>query len=122
VRAQGCGAFRAREEFVIRRIPPDGFDATALEGQRILPSMIPSFDFKPSDDSYGLSVYVESLLADGTDTLGNVDPKWLTYGIVRIRAGDLRQFNVRVCYSPHDCDHEDENLKAAHASIIGIET
>jgi hypothetical protein len=112
------------EEYLYRRIPPDGYDDSQPDGMTLTNAMIHSFDLKPDPTSYGWSTYVESMLPNGLESLGDLDPKWRTCGLVRVPVGVLRQFDVTVCYSPQDCDYAeaDDAVKAAHASVIGIET
>lgn len=51
---------------------------------------------------------------------GSYRPRMGVRGIVRFHVGELRQFDITIRYSREDCEYDDEALKAAHGTFLGV--
>jgi hypothetical protein len=106
------------EAFILRRIPRGTYDPDAQDGKYLARQLF--VVDPPSDDTYGPSVYVESRLRDGIQSLIAIDSAWHAQGVVRIQVRELRQFELEVRYSPADCTYDSEELRGAHATVLGL--
>ena len=71
---------------------------------------------KPDAIDYGPSVYVASVL-DVLD-LERAEPKWRTWGVIRVQIKAMSHLGITVRWTPMDCPYP--SLRNAHATIFGI--
>ncbi len=109
------------DEYLLRFVGRAGnqYQPDPTDGRYLTEAWIPSGEFKADPaKSYGPSVWVESRLPNGVESLEALRPDWKTKGLVRVRVSDVRTCDVKVKYSPQDStlpEHAD-----AHASWVGL--
>ena len=103
-------------EVLLRLVAGRDFLIERPLGERVLPAALQTHDFTPSPTSYGASVYIESLVPSGVEVkvqLGKPNHLVATLAVAALNA-----LGIEVVLTPEDCD--DEVLRPAHASLIGV--
>ncbi|MBN2195018.1 MAG: hypothetical protein JW751_19530 [Polyangiaceae bacterium] len=106
-------------DLVFRLVRPEHIDLTKPRGAQLQTSALPSDQYTPNDHSYGASVYVKSRLPQGVEQLYQACPKWRTWRTAEVPVAKVVELGVGVVLSPQDC--EIEEIRHAHASLIGVD-
>lgn len=107
---------------VVRVFSHRDCDARATGGARLLPQALSWGQFQPNPKSYGPSFFVASDLRDGVRRLEQAMPAWADYGVIEFSPRDLMAVFpwLRVVYTPMDCQFEASDVRATHATVLGV--
>lgn len=104
------------EETALRFVHPLHIDS---KSQRIMAAALKVSKRRPQSHDSGPSLYIESRLTDGAESVIGAYPRWSQHYVARAAVCRIEEQgeDLMVCFTPAECDVDE--LKLAHASLIG---